>query len=226
MGAIYLYARVSTKRQAESGQSIETQVEHGRDIARNQLGADPDDVFIDAPVSGSVELAERPDGGRVFDLLGDGDVLVASRLDRLYRDAVDGLLSTIELVERGTRIIVGDFGELNIDDPMRRFMFIQALAMAEYEKAKAVERTRDVKRSQANKNAYQGGYVPIGKEVIERDGKRVLVDDEVSEEMVTLILKLREQQGLSYRKIEAFLMENHGYTVSYKSIERILKACA
>lgn len=54
--------------------------------------------------------------------------------------------------------------------------------------------------------------------------KRVLVDDEVSQDMMELMLTLRTREGMSYRKIEQYLLDKHGYAISYKSIERKLRA--
>ncbi|GAL07911.1 putative resolvase [Photobacterium aphoticum] len=222
---IYIYARVSTKKQADRGLSIDAQVENAINMARMSHQREPDGVFIDMGVSGSVELAERPEGGQLFNIADDGDVIIAVKLDRLFRDTVDGLLTANELVlDRGVQIITGDFGELDIHSPMRKFLFTQALAMAEFERAKAVERTQDVKRKQSRSGAYCGGYVPIGKEVIEQDGKRMLVDDEDAEHMLQIMTDLRQIRGLSYRAIEHAMLEEHGYTVSYKTVERQLKA--
>ena len=49
--------------------------------------------------------------------------------------------------------------------------------------------------------------------------KRIL---EVHPELESLVLRLRKK-GMSYRKISEFLKEEHGYSVSFKSVERILK---
>ena len=45
---------------------------------------------------------------------------------------------------------------------------------------------------------------------------------EVHPELETLVSRLRKK-GMSYRKISEFLKEEHGYSVSFKSVERILK---
>ena len=45
---------------------------------------------------------------------------------------------------------------------------------------------------------------------------------EVHPELESLVSRLRKK-GMSYRKISEFLKEEHGYSVSFKSVERILK---
>ena len=49
--------------------------------------------------------------------------------------------------------------------------------------------------------------------------KRIL---EVHPELESLVSRLRKK-GMSYRMISEFLKEEHGYSVSFKSVERILK---
>ena len=49
--------------------------------------------------------------------------------------------------------------------------------------------------------------------------KRIL---KVHPELESLVSRLRKK-GMSYRKISEFLKEEHGYSVSFKSVERILK---
>jgi hypothetical protein len=49
--------------------------------------------------------------------------------------------------------------------------------------------------------------------------KRIL---EVHPELESLVSRLRKK-GMSYRKISELLKEEHGYSVSFKSVERILK---
>src|ERR1700692_4713858 len=59
--AIYGYARVSTSRQAEEGESLDVQQ---RTVAGYALmiGLTVDRMFIERGVSGSVPLADRPQG--------------------------------------------------------------------------------------------------------------------------------------------------------------------
>src|SRR5690349_5480232 len=71
------YVRVSSDEQAETGQSLAVQtaqltgwaMQHGRTIA---------ETFSEAGVSGGIPFHERPEGGRLWQMLQAGDAVVAS----------------------------------------------------------------------------------------------------------------------------------------------------
>src|SRR5271166_2698293 len=88
--AVYGYCRVSTLKQASEGESLEVQ---RRQIEGYALmhGLTVDDIVVEDGVSGSVPVAERPKGGPLFAGLAKGDVVIAPKLDRLFRSALDAL---------------------------------------------------------------------------------------------------------------------------------------
>ncbi len=94
---IYGYARVSTGRQAESGLSLE---EQQRQIAAyseaHRLGG-VESFFVEKGVSGSLELSKRLEGARLLSELKPGDVIICSKLDRMFRSARDALNTVKEL---------------------------------------------------------------------------------------------------------------------------------
>jgi len=66
-------------------------------------------VFVEAGVSGSIEFQERPDGGLLFTLLVQGDMIVFPRFDRAFRNTRHALNVIHDLEELGVGIpIVGD----------------------------------------------------------------------------------------------------------------------
>jgi putative DNA-invertase from lambdoid prophage Rac len=90
-----LYCRVSTADQTLDHQK--TQAE--------QAGFKPDLVLADHGVSGvSTMLSQRPQGGRLFDILREGDILVVRWLDRLGRNYQDVTDTVREFIRRGIRI--------------------------------------------------------------------------------------------------------------------------
>ena len=88
--ATFGYCRVSTAKQAAEGESLDVQ---RRQIEGYALmhGLALDDVVIEEGVSGSVPVAERPAAGPLFAKLTKGDVVIAPKLDRLFRSALDAL---------------------------------------------------------------------------------------------------------------------------------------
>src|ERR1700734_939394 len=89
--AVYGYARVSTARQASEGESLEVQQRQIEGYA-HMHGLTLDSVVVEEGVSGSVPVADRPKGGALFAKLAKGDVVIAPKLDRLFRSALDALL--------------------------------------------------------------------------------------------------------------------------------------
>ena len=59
-------------------------------------GWEIDARFIDAGVSGSVPLADRPEGKRLIEAVGPGDVIITPKLDRMFRSASDALVTLDE----------------------------------------------------------------------------------------------------------------------------------
>jgi putative DNA-invertase from lambdoid prophage Rac len=142
----YGYVRVSTARQAEEGLSLEVQrrqlegygLQHGLTLVR---------VFVEEGVSGSVPLAERPAGGELLALLQPGDVVIAAKLDRAFRSALDALQVVRTFTARGIGLHLLDVGGNVADGHGKLFMTIVA-AFAEAERDRIRERITDVKRDQ------------------------------------------------------------------------------
>jgi putative DNA-invertase from lambdoid prophage Rac len=59
-----------------------------------------DEIVVEEGVSGSVPVAERPAGGPLFARLAEGDAVIAPKLDRLFRSALDALQTVQALRER------------------------------------------------------------------------------------------------------------------------------
>ncbi len=69
-----------------------------------------DDVVVEEGVSGSVPVAERPAAGPLFARLSKGDVVIAPKLDRLFRSALDALKVVEDLKKRGVALHLLDLG--------------------------------------------------------------------------------------------------------------------
>jgi putative DNA-invertase from lambdoid prophage Rac len=95
---VYGYARVSTAEQADEGSSLDSQRQQITGYAMMK-GWTVADFFIEAGVSGSIPLAERPEGQRLLQSLRTGDVIVTAKLDRAFRSAADALGTLEELKE-------------------------------------------------------------------------------------------------------------------------------
>jgi DNA invertase Pin-like site-specific DNA recombinase len=61
-------------------------------------------------VSGSIPVAERPARGALFAKLRKGDAVIAPKLDRLFRSALDALQTVQAFRERGFSLHLLDLG--------------------------------------------------------------------------------------------------------------------
>jgi putative DNA-invertase from lambdoid prophage Rac len=59
---------------------------------------------IEEGVSGSVPVEDRPVGGQLFATLHRGDIVIAAKLDRLFRSALDALKVVESLKTRGVKL--------------------------------------------------------------------------------------------------------------------------
>ena len=105
------YARVSSKRQAEEGVSLDAQVERLIAYAEFRgLELDREDIFIDDGISAAIHLWSRPAGRMMRETIYQERVghVLALKMDRLFRDVQDCLGSVDELRGIGVDIHILD----------------------------------------------------------------------------------------------------------------------
>jgi len=107
--AAYGYCRVSTARQASEGESLDVQRRQIEGYA-HMHGLTLCGVAVEDGVSGSVPVHERPKGGPLFAKLRKGDIVIAPKLDRLFRSALDALQVVEDLRKRGVSLHLLDLG--------------------------------------------------------------------------------------------------------------------
>lgn len=191
---IFSYARVSTTEQAADGTtSIAEQHRKNRALA-TMRGVSADDIaeFTDAGVSGSIALSERPSGKEMLDAAKKGDVIVASKMDRLFRSASDALVTAEDLRNRGIDLVLLDISVDPVTANGTGKMFFGMLAiLAEFERDRINERTNDGRRA---KKANGGciGQVPFGYRKVGSGKSAVLVEDEKEQEIVRLVREMGE----------------------------------
>jgi putative DNA-invertase from lambdoid prophage Rac len=166
---VYGYVRVSTAEQANGGDSLETQRQQiiGYSMMKGWRVAE---IFVEGGVSGSIPLAERPEGARLLAAAGKGDVIITARLDRAFRSASDALGTLEELKAIGVGLHMIDLGGDVCGNGISKLVFTILSAVAENER----ERIRDVKRHLARQGVYGGGKRPFGFDVV--DGRLVQND--------------------------------------------------
>ncbi len=212
---VFGYTRVSTGRQVEDGESLDVQT---RVISGYcQMKGLPDPIFIrEEGVSGSKPLLQRPAGTKMFEQVKEGDVIIAAKLDRMFRSSVDALAMLEEISHRGASLHLIDLGGDINNDMVGRLVFTILSAVAEAERMRIQERIRDVKKDQKSRGKYLGGPVPYG---WRRDDDGKLHPEPEEQRAIARVLQLRED-GCSLRQIDKKLREE-GLRSSYATVRRI-----
>lgn len=213
----YGYARVSTLRQSDEGESLDVQ---RRVIAgyAQMHGLAVDRVFVERGVSGSRPLAERSEGAALLAVLRPGDVIVTSKLDRMFRSALDALGVLGQLKYRGVNLHMIDLGGDVTGNGISKLVFTILSAVAEAERDRTRERIAEVKADQRRRGRFLGGSVPFG---WRRDGDK-LVPEPKQQAAIKKMRRLRAK-GLSLRAIRDQLAAE-GVQLSHVAVANALKA--
>ena len=215
--SVYGYCRVSTDRQANEGESLGVQERQLQGYVTMQ-GLKLDRVFVERGVSGSVPLADRPEGAAMLAALQAGDVVVSPKLDRVFRSALDALQQTEALRVRGVSLHLLDLGGDIAGNGLSRLFMTIAAAFAELERDRIRERITQVKRDQKARGRFLGGTrPPFG---FRADANGGLVPDEAEQAAIARAKRMRGG-GKSLRYIAAKLALD-GHRLNPESVRRML----
>jgi putative DNA-invertase from lambdoid prophage Rac len=216
--AVFGYCRVSTLRQANEGESLDVQ---RRQIEGYALmhGLALDSVVVEEGVSGSVPVEDRPIGGPLLARLERGDIVIAAKLDRLFRSALDALKVVESLKTRGVKLHLLDLGGDIAGNGLSKLFLTIAAAFAEAERDRIKERIGQVKADQKARGRYLGGKVPFG---FRRGDEGELVPEESKQEAIREMVALRAQ-GKPLRAI-AKAVQARGHRISHEGVAGVLKA--
>ena len=223
---VYVYLRVSTEQQTESGAGLEAQQnaclaftqQRDWNIAR---------IFKDESLSGSLSLEKRPGMFDAIAALKKGDILLVAKRDRLGRDPFVMAMIEAAVEKKGGKIIstAGEGTENN--DPSSILMRRMVDAFSEYERLIIGVRTKAALQAK-KKNKERIGHIPFGYSLSE-DGIHLEEQGE-EQDILKQMLELKEQ-GLSLRKIAIELNDrkafNRGQSKwNHVSLHRIIQRAA
>jgi putative DNA-invertase from lambdoid prophage Rac len=108
---------------------------------------------------GSVGLADRPQGRRLLAAVKPGDVIVVTKLDRMFRSAADALTVLEKLKAQGVALHMLDLGGDVLGNGVGKLVFTVLAPVAENERERIRERIREVNRTSPPKasTAAAGG---------------------------------------------------------------------
>ena len=143
--AVYGYVRVSTLTQARDGESLEAQSQQIQAYAVSKgLRLSEGDLFVEAGVSGGVEFQARPEGGRLYQLVQKGDLIIFPKLDRAFRNTRNALNVLHDLKERGVHIHFIDLGGDVTGNGVGAIVFTILSAFATFERERIATRIRHI----------------------------------------------------------------------------------
>ncbi len=216
--AVYGYARVSTSRQAEDGESLDVQQRTITGYAMMQ-GLGLNRVFVERGVSGSKPLADRPEGAALLAAHRPGDAVVTAKLDRMFRSALDALDVLRRLQVQDVRLHMVDLGGDVMGNGVSKLVFTILSAVAEAERDRIRERVADVKADQRARGRYLGGIVPFGWRV---GVSGELIEVPGQQQAIRRMAKMRHD-GASLRAIAAAMSEA-GYRLSHEGVKKVISA--
>ncbi len=145
---IYGYARVSTIKQ-QDGNSLEAQR-----TALEAAGAT--ETFVDVYTG---TKAHRPQLDALRALIGDGDTLIVTKLDRIARSVIDGARLIDKLLQAGVNVHILNIGMMD-STPTGKLIRTVMLAFAEFERDMIVQRTQEGKAIASMKPGFRDGRPP------------------------------------------------------------------
>lgn len=229
---LFTYERVSTDDQAADGATSIAEQQRKNNALATMRGVASGDIadFVDAGVSGSISLCERPAGKEMLAAVRKGDVIVAAKLDRLFRSALDALNTVKVLQEQGVEIILIDLGMEPVTASGSSKLFFSLLAVfADFERDRIRERMDDGRKAKRARFGFMGGHAPYGYHVEGSGRTAQLVIDDIEQEIIKIVKEMMPQHKKP-RRIMRYLASKgyrprNGKRWQSIQVQRIMELC-
>jgi putative DNA-invertase from lambdoid prophage Rac len=214
--AVYGYTRVSTDQQAREGASLDEQARQIT-VYAELYRLSPPSIVREEGVSGSVPLDMRGQGGVMLARLQRGDILIASKLYRMFRNARDALRIIKRFQGNGIRLHLLDMGGEVINGPVAKLVFTVLVACAQFERDRIAERSREA-HTQRRLQGKQNGAAVFGWRHTEEPG--VWREEPREQEIIREICRLK-RLSTPLNVISATIAQKYGVTLSTGRIHLI-----
>ena len=172
----------------------------------------------DSNCSWTLEFSKRDCGRRLLNLLQAGDVLLCSRLERIFSSSHEALKLIMKLKDKHVQLHIVELGgDITDADFMVNFEKI-ATIFSRLEKRKSAERIKGVKQRQRKQGRYLGGSRPFGY-MIHENGR--LIENPMEQRVLRRIMELKKQ-GKSLRAISGEV-STPVMPISFKTVQRLLQ---
>jgi len=216
--AIFGYVRVSTVTQAREGESLEAQRRQVTSYAASKgLELPPENVFVEAGVSGSIEFQDRPEGAKLFNQMVSGDMVIFPKLDRAFRNTRNALNVLHDLKGRGISVHFIDLGGDVTGNGVGAIVFTILSAFATFERERIATRIREVKQLKKSQGKFTGGRRAFGYDVT--DGVKVPREDE--QIVIRQMAKMREA-GATYRQLADWMASTQERKMTFMGVKKTL----
>jgi putative DNA-invertase from lambdoid prophage Rac len=201
------YIRCSTSDQAKDDRSsLQVQTDIIEGFARTR-GVDRYGVqiFTDAGVSGATKLASRPAGSDLLAAMKEGDTVIASKLDRMFRSASDAIDMFEVFKEKGVNLVLFDISNEPVSSGVGKLIMTILAAVADMERIRIKERTAEGRKA---KKARGGpvGNVPFGYRKV-GEGRGALLEIDPKESDTVSIMRHMYRLSMSLPGISKHLAE-------------------
>jgi site-specific DNA recombinase len=217
------YIRVSTDKDKQKN-SLAAQPETIRRYAE-MAGLTLMDIVQDEVSALKVPFFDRESGKAIREMIKKKEVqhVIGAKVDRLFRDAQDGLATADWMVKHGASLHVIDTGGvINVGDPAGRMMFTMLLAVAEFEPRRISQRTKEA-LGVLRKSGKVVGKIPYGK-ILNADNT---ISEDPQKISVVAEIKQRVADGEQLGKIAANLNERgiptecSGKMIKYRGVQKL-----
>ena len=196
------YCRVSSENQKLKDNSVKNQIQFINDYC-NRLDYDLVNIFKDEGISGKIK--DRKGLNDLFDVIKKDNIkcLIVYSISRLSRKLKD-VLEFIEILDKNDVKFISVKENINCNEVVGKLMLGLLGSVNEFEVNLLGDRIKDVKQYKKSKKEVYGGKILFG--WYRRGNKLIRNVKEI--EVLKLIVKLREENKLSYFKISDYLNDN------------------
>lgn len=224
------YARVSTSQQdAEGATSMQTQENIIRGYALAQ-GVDKFGIqmYQDVGESGATPLKYRKAGEQLIADVQPGDTVIASKLDRIFRNCRDALETAEAWHKKGIKLVLYDLGtEPVLESSTAKLFFTMLSAFAGFERERIVERILSGKRAKAAQGGHTGGPAPFGMKLVGYRRTSRLEPNPEEQELARLIKQKYRDYGSVGKVTRLINHQGHrtrtGQPFVYTQVKRIIE---